>query len=389
LSADGHDLRLTAARTGTLADVAPAGLGGLGAALDSLGQNGSAANALLGRIDAQSTTEGVEQALRELAPDSGRAAQQAAQVASAAVFSALGDRMDAARSGANVAQGAARGLSAGNGTAGRGWVQGLGAWGEQKARGGANGYDLDAHGLAVGLESDRSAQEVMGLSFGLNRANADGTGVGAGDDVRVKAVSLGGYFSRNLPGMTLDVSALLGHNRYDSRRAINVGGVTDIATGDYKGWQLGGQVEAGFPFTLSPDVSGRWLVGGRANYLSTDGYDERGSSAALRMGSASARSLQSVLGAELTRAMSATSAVQLRARWLHEFADTPDVNASFVAGGPSFTTPGAQPGRDALQLGVGWNHQPARGVTLSVRYDAEVKRAYLAHQLSARATWSF
>ena len=391
LSGTGHELRLTAERTGTLAGVAPAGLGGIGAALDALGQGGSSLDALLGRIDAQSSVQGVADALRELAPNGNRAGQQATQVTASAVFSALGDRMDLARNGGadTLAQGPMRGLSAGEGLAGRGWVQGLGAWGEQKARGGVAGYDIDAHGLAFGLESDRAANEVMGLSFGLNRASADGQGTGLGDDVRVKAASLGGYLSRDLGGMTLDVSALLSHNRYDSRRAIAVGGVTEIATGDYKGWQIGGQVEAGFPFTLSPDVSGRWLVGGRASYLSTGGYDEQGSSAALRMGSAHARSLQSVLGAELTRALSPASSVQLRARWLHEFADTPDLNASFVAGGPGFTTAGAQPGRDALQLGVGWRHQAARGMTLSLRYDAEIKRAYLAHQLSARATWSF
>ncbi|MBP7566347.1 MAG: autotransporter outer membrane beta-barrel domain-containing protein [Burkholderiaceae bacterium] len=388
LAVSGHDLVLSAERTATLADVAPAGLGSLGRALDTLGANSPMGNTLLARIDGQGTAAGVAESLRQLSPDTSGAVRQAAQMTAAQVFGAIADRMDQAR-GSAVAQGPARGLSAGNGTPGRAWVQGLGAWGEQKARAGNNGFDLEAWGLAAGMESDRGAQDVMGLSLGLNQARADGVGAGTGDDVRVKSTSIGGYLSRTAPDLTVDASVLAGYNRYDTRRAVTVGGVTEQIRGDFDGWQVGGQVELGFPFQLRQDLSGRWLVGGRANYLSTGSYTEQGGASALSVNSANATSLQSVLGAELNWATAPRSAVQLRARWLHEFGDAPDLNAAFATGGPGFTTPGIASNRDALQLGVGLRHDAGNGVTLNLRYDAEVKRGYVGHQLSARAVWTF
>ncbi len=391
LAAQGNDLVLSAQRTATLANVAPAGLGGLGGALDALGTSGNARiAALLGRIDGLASREAASNAIRQLAPETNGAAMQATQLASSAMFTALNTRMDTARSGGNTAGvPVASGMSGGDAMGRRAWAQGLGAWGEQKQRAGANGYDLDAYGFAAGIETDRSAHEVMGLSIGLNHANADGRGTGNGNDVQVKGTNLAGYFSSNTTGMTLDVSAMLGHNRYDSARRVSIGGVTENLAGDYKGWQVGAQVEAGFPFAVGADTSERWLVGARASHLSTDGYDERGGSAALRVGSNDSTSLQSVLGVELTRAASPQSSLQLRARWLHEFADAQDINASFVAGGPSFTSSGVKPNRDALQLGIGWRHVPSKGVSLTLGYDAEFRKQYLAHQLSARAVWSF
>ncbi|MBN9409709.1 MAG: autotransporter domain-containing protein [Burkholderiales bacterium] len=388
LAVSGHDLVLTAERTATLASVAPAGLGSLGQALDALGAQSSAANALLARIDSQDTVAGVAEALRQLSPDRSGAALRAAQMTQAQVFGAVSDRMDQAR-GSAMAQGPARGLSAGDVTRGRAWVQGLGAWGEQKARAGNDGFDLEAWGLAAGMEADRGAQDVMGLSLGLNQARADGVGTGTGDDVRVKSASIGGYFSRTASDLTIDAAVLAGHNRYDTRRAVTVGSVTEQIRGDHDGWQIGGQVELGLPFQLRQDLSGRWLVGTRLSYLRTGSYTEQGGTAALAVNSANATSIQSVLGAELNWATAPRSAVQLRARWLHEFGNAPELNAAFAAGGPGFTTPGIAANRDALQLGVGLRHDAGNGVTLNLRYDAELKRGYVGHQLTARAAWSF
>ncbi|AYQ27723.1 autotransporter domain-containing protein [Polaromonas sp. SP1] len=388
LGRTGNDLVVNAQRATTLGAVTPSGLGSMGAALEVLGQSGNAgAASVFAALDALPTTQAVGDALSQLAPDTSRTAQQASQLAAGTLFSALEGRMDSARSGP-LAQ-AATGLSAGDGASRRSWVQGTGSQGTQDARAGAPAYKLHAYGVAAGLETDRSANEVMGMSLAYTQAGTDGKGNAQGDEVRVNAATLGGYFSQTNDGMTLDASVLLGYNSYKSERRVSFGGFTETAKGDYKGWQAGGRVEAGFPFAINPSWSGRWLVGGRVGYLATDGYTETGSAAAQRVGSSSATSLQSVLGTELTHTLADNSSLQLRARYLHEFSNSPDVKASFVAGGPGFTMAGTRPGRDALQLGIGWRKVTAQGVTISLRYDAEVKANYLAHQLSARAIWSF
>lgn len=384
LSTSGNDLLLTAQRKANLAQLAPAGLEGLAGALEALGRSGNTSlSPLLGLLDTQTSAQGVSDTLRELSPSSAGAAFQAAQTSGAVFLSALGARLDQARAGGNT------GLAAGDGAGRRLWAQGLGAWGEQKARGGNSGYDLGAHGIAGGFESDRTARQVMGVSLAYTQADSDGTGAGTGDDVRVKATSVGGYMSHVLAsGTTLDTSVVLGHNRYSSQRLVNLAGATQQLQGRYSGWQLGAQFEAGFPFAAA-GFNGRWLAGARVGYLSTGRYTETGGSAALNVADNHASSVQSVLGVELARDLSGTSSVLLRARYLHEFAHLRATQATLVAGGPSFTSTSAQPGRDALQLGLGWRHRPAAGVTLSVNYDAELKSGYLAHQLSARAMWAF
>ncbi|SFU72519.1 Uncharacterized conserved protein, contains a C-terminal beta-barrel porin domain [Polaromonas sp. YR568] len=388
LAKSGNDLVLNAQRSTTLGAVTPSNLGSMGTTLEALGQSGNAgANSLFAALDSLPTTQAVGDALQQIAPDTNRSAQQASQFVAGTLFSALEGRMESARSGP-VAQ-AASGLSAGNDSSRRTWLQGTGGQGDQDARSGSPGYKLYSYGIAGGMETDRSANEIMGVSLAYTHAGADGKGTAQNDDVRVNALNLGGYYSQSFSDMTLDASVLLGYNSYKSQRQINFAGFSEIAKGDYKGWQVGGRIEAGFPFSINPSWSGRWLVGGRAGYLATDGYTETGSVAAQRVDSSSATSLQSVLGTELTHTLSDNSTLQLRARYLHEFANSPDIKASFVAGGPGFTVAGAKPGRDSLQLGVGWRRVTAQGVAITLRYDAEVKANYLAHQLSARAVWSF
>lgn len=388
LSRSGNALVVNAQRQVTLASLTPTRLGALGSILEGLGQSGnSSADALFAALDSLPSTQAVSDALQQIAPETNRAGQQALQLGNGSMFSAFENRIDSGRGGALALS--PTGLAAGGGTPSRIWAQGLGAWGEQKQRDGASGYKINAYGLAAGLESDRSASEVTGLSLAYTQANADGAAAAQGDDVRVNALNLGGYFSRNTPDMTLDASVLLGLNNYESQRRIAFAGFSETASARYKGWQLGARVEAGFPFALSNAWSGRWLVGARAGYLATQGFTESGSGAAQRVDASHATSVQSVLGTELTQALSGASSLQLRVRYLHEFAKAPDIQATFVAGGPGFATAGAKPNRDSLQLGIGYRQVLAQGVTLTLRYDAEVKEKYLAHQLSARALWSF
>lgn len=390
LSRSGNNLMLNAQRQATLSSMAPASLGAMGSALEALGQSGSSsANTLFGALDALPTAQAVNDALQQLAPETNRAGAQGSQAASGAVFSAFESRVASARDSV-FARAASTGLSAGEAAGRRSWVQGLGAWGEQGQRAGATGYKIHAYGVTAGLETDRSANEVMGISLAYTKAGTDGQATAQGDNTRVDGISLGGYFSQNRTDMTLDGSVLLGQNSYKSQRQVTFPGFSQTVTGEYRGWQVAGQIEAGFPFQLDAAFSGRWLAGARAGYLSTGAYTEAGNAAVTqRIGASGSTSLQSVLGAELTRALSPTSSLQMRARYLREFSNSPDITASFVAGGPSFTAKGTAPNRDTLQIGIGFTRITPEGVTLTLRYDAEAKDKYLAHQLSARASWAF
>ena len=375
--------------TSRLTGSAARGFSGLGNALDSLGQSGNTATAsLLDAVNNLPSSQAVSDALKQIAPESNGASQQASQKSSGSIFSALSSRISAARSGLAMAP---TGLSAGDGVSGRrSWVQGVGASGEQGARAEENGYKTASTAIAGGIEVDRSAREVAGVLVAYTKGNSTGTGAGTGDNVKLNGTHVGGYFSQTDPGMTLDLALLLGYNSYRSERQVEFSGFSERLTGNYSGWQLGGQTEAGFPFALAPQWSGLWLAGARAGYSVTNAYTEQGSEAvAQQVNRTTYKSLQSVLGVQLDQTLGNNSFLQYRTRYLHEFADSPSTTARMVAGGSSFSSPTSKANRDALQIGLGYRHLTKDGVTFKLEYDAEVKEKYSGHQLSARLIWAF
>ena len=388
LSVGGGNLLLTATRN-PMNSLSSSDTAGMAAALEALGQTGSsAADPMLAALDSLPSATAVRDALKQIAPDTSGSVLAAAQLATGTMFSAFGQRIDAARSGAFSQAG--RGLSAGETMDRRIWLEALGAWGKQNPRGDSTGYRIGAGGLALGFEVDRSVREVMGISAGYTQASTNGIESAHGDDVRVNGYHLGGYLSRTDKSMTLDASLVLGYNDYGSQRRVVFPGFSETVRGDFSGWHVGGRVEYGFPLGLTVGWSGRWLIGARAGYLSTKGYTEKGNpAAAQRVESKDAKSLQSVLGVELARQLSDVSQLQLRARYLREFADAPDVRASFAAGGPGFVVASVKPNRDSLQLGASYRKVTGQGVTIGIGYDAEIKEKYRAHQLTARAVWNF
>ncbi|MBN9355921.1 MAG: autotransporter domain-containing protein [Herbaspirillum huttiense] len=388
LQVSGNDLILTAQRTASVSDVSGSPLG---RALDALGNNSSNAQVqnLLASLDALPTAAAYRSAVRQLQPETNRASQQAAQVSMGSVFSAVAGRVDSARGDAPVASQGGSGVATGEAAArGRVWLQGLGAWGRQQARAGADGYDVSAYGMAAGMETDLSAREVAGLTLGYTRAGTRGSDNASGNDVNVDAVHVGGYVGLDMDGWTLDGALMVGGNHYSSQRAISFLGQT--VSGSYNGWQVGARVEAGLPFALSQRWSGRWLAGLRLSHLSNEGYTESGNAAlAQNVESSRANSVQPTLGVEFNRLSDNGDRLQLRARYLHELAGNPDVTASFVAGGPSFTTASTAPNRDAVQLGVSYRFNGAQGSYGTLGYDAEVRDRSLMHQLTARVGWLF
>lgn len=389
LQTSGNNLILTAQRTGTASSITHGS--GIGQALDSLVANGGSAQSLsvLATLDAQPTADAYRAAVKQLQPETNHASQQAAQTAMGSVFNAVGDRIDVARNGGNFASNGSSGISTGDAaTRGRMWLQGLGAWGKQDARAGADGYRINAYGMAGGLETDLSAREVAGVTVGYTRAGTRGSDTATGNDVDVDAFNIGGYMGRDMGGWTLDTSLMLGRNHYSSTRAVNFVGET--VHGSYDGWQIGARVEAGLPFTIDKTWSGRWLAGLRASHLDNQSYTENGDAAvAQNVASTSANSVQPTLGVEFNRVGENGGRLQLRARYLHELASDPSVTASFVAGGPSFVTPGASQNRDALQLGTSYRWNSANGSFATMGYDAEVRDRSLVNQVTARLGWLF
>lgn len=258
LESDADALKLVAHREHGLSSIVSPRFNGIANALDAIASNAGSQQALdlLNAFQALPDTGAVARATEQLAPEINAAAQSAAMAAQGSVFSAFDNRIDAMRNGGSVAMDKS-GLAGGDAGGARFWVQGLASVATQKARKGANGYDLDAQGLAVGFETDLNARDMVGLSGGYTQAGSNGRDDGNGDDNDVKALHLGGYFSRTDRDYTLDASVALSSNRYDSRRRVDIPGFTETLKGKYSGYQLGARVEYGIPFALNAQWSGR------------------------------------------------------------------------------------------------------------------------------------
>ncbi|MNK04591.1 Outer membrane protein B precursor [compost metagenome] len=392
LQGSGNELQLVAHRQNGLANVIPQNLGGLANSLNQLA-SGAFSNSeqglkLLNSLQGLPNARALSDATAQLAPETNAAAQSAATAAQGSVFSAFDNRMDAARGGEQVALNKT-GLAGGDAAGNRFWVQGLASIAKQKARKGANGFDLDAQGLAAGYETDLNKTDMVGISGGYTQAGSDGRDSGAGDDNDVKSLHIGGYFSRTESNYTLDASLAISANRYNTQRVVAITGFNETLRGKFNGNQIGARFEYGLPFVLDATWSGRWLLGARVSRLDNGSYTETGGAAAQTVASTSANSVQSVLGVEFSNKLSASSSATLRARYLHEFADTPAIEATFASGGPAFKIDGVQPGREALQLGLGYRKVTASGTTVAIGYDMEVRDKYLGHQLTAKALWNF
>jgi uncharacterized protein with beta-barrel porin domain len=98
------------------------------------------------------------------------------------------------------------------------------------------------------------------------------------------------------------------------------------------------------------------------------------------------------LGAKVSVPLSTgklNTALEARAVWSHEFADTQQDIASSFVGGTSFTTNGVAQARDSANLGLGVSLNSANGQTLSVNYDAEVKSDYVSHTAAVKFRYDF
>ncbi|MDQ7969856.1 MAG: autotransporter domain-containing protein [Oxalicibacterium faecigallinarum] len=390
LQRDGNDLVLIAHREQSLGQILPVRDQNITTGLENILSTGSASSqALLTAIENLSSTQAVSRAARQLLPETNGSQLQAAKAAQGSLFSAFDNRSDAARNGDRAAFDGQTGMSSGDGNRGRVWMQGLAAFAKQKTRNGANGYDVDAQGLAVGYEMDLDGRDLVGVSGGYTQAGTDGRDAGVGNDNNVKSFHLGAYFSRTEASYKLDASVAVSANRYNAQRAVNIGGFSETLRGKFDGTQLGARFEYGLPFQIDSKWAGRWIMGARLARLDNGAYTETGGVSAQNIGSTHSSSAQSVFGAELRNRIDHTSSATLHARWLHEFADTPAVTASYVAGGPSFQVDGVQPGRNGLLLGTSYRKTTASGTLISVGYDLESRARYLGHQLTARAMWSF
>lgn len=276
--------------------------------------------------------------------------------------------------------------------------QGTGMWGSvfgghehQDAKDEIDGYRASYSELLLGVDGAINENWRGGGAFGFSNTSIDSTDDTSGSTSRVDSYSLIGYASYDGNPWYVNTSVAAVQQHYDTHRAINFPGFSDLASASFDGRLYVARAEAGYPLalgnaTLTPVVS---LMYSRQ---SQDDYIESSSNgAALAVNAAHASSLKSGVGANLEQAFSTSyGKVVLNggAHWIHEYKDTgPMMGASFVGdptGQTAFTTVGLAPVSDLANISLGVMLLRANNLSLTVRYDLHVGDGFEAHTGSLR-----
>ncbi|QJI14831.1 autotransporter outer membrane beta-barrel domain-containing protein [Pseudomonas sp. ADAK22] len=265
------------------------------------------------------------------------------------------------------------------------WVQGLSSNMDQDGRGGNNGYSANSSGMAVGVDGRLNDTTRLGVAYSYLNSNIH-SDLGNKTDVEGHALSLYGNWA--LQNWFVDGSLSYGHNDNDSKR--HVAGTT--AKGSYDSNVLAASVIGGYSFKPSQAVVIEPRVAARYANVRMDGYDEKGSSAAL-----STRSQRYEVG-ELGAGLRLAGNLPMGAGKLQPEAtlmayhdlmgDRVAQTSSFVAGGSPFTVTGASVARDSYEASVGVNYQVS-DFTVGASYTRQARSGFDADGVMLKARYAF
>lgn len=382
LGLDASSIYLVADKKEVASLVSGSSAKGVAAALDSLSTSSDAGTqALLTTLSNLPTQAEVDRAVNQLTPRTALVA--AATTGSMAATTAHVNVINTHAAEMRFAQaGGATGVATGDSPRGLGvWMQGLGYGGSQDQRKGQDGYDATTGGVAVGGDVQVADPLRVGAAFSYARTNVDAKNNSAGSNLDIDSYQGALYANYTGSPWYVDTTLVYGRHQYDGSRVI--GFLGSRAKGSYEGDQYTAAVEGGYPLAfgktvVTPNASLAYSL------LKQDGYTETGAPGAnLSVDEQTSTSLRSGLGVKLAHTFQNNTTLitpEARATWYHEFHDAaPDQTARFAAGGSAFTTTAAKPAGDSAVLGVGLTLTSSDQVSVSARYDAELKDGYVGH----------
>ena len=231
-----------------------------------------------------------------------------------------------------------------------------------------DGYDADSAGLALGWEANKSG-DLMGLSVSYSDADVDGksASVSHTDSTAVQA-SVYGTYNKSTDWM---IGYALANN--DTSRTINLGGLSRTASGSYDSGIMSAKIGHTFATSgeFTPKVDASWTR------VDNDGYTETGAD---NLGLIVADSDHDVVtlraGGEMAHKVSNGTARFSVMGGYDVVNDNVVSTATFIGGGSSFTTTGADADKVSLQLGLGYDSVVSDDSTVSLDLNADLRADY-------------
>ncbi len=268
------------------------------------------------------------------------------------------------------------------------WVQALQTDGEGDRQNGIAGFDIDTTGMALGYDIELMPGLFIGGVISTADSQVDADNGGSGVDTDTTMLSLYTQWSQNQ--WFANAVATYGRSDNDGFRYI----VDDRAEADYDSDMLSVRLQAGKAFAISQNG---WSIAPRAEFayskIDIDSYVERGSVAALSVGSQSYETLELGLGAELSKAFIIDRAVlkpYLDLAVYHDFAsDQVQTSSRFVVGGDNFVTTGYDVEDTNLSATLGLSYGFGSDHTLKAAYEYFGNSDYNSGSWMLRYSYSF
>ncbi|WP_280323956.1 autotransporter domain-containing protein [Pseudomonas sp. BN102] len=265
------------------------------------------------------------------------------------------------------------------------WVQVLNSDVDQGERSGIPGYDADSDGIAVGADGQLDPNTRLGVAYSYLTSDVRSQG-GNKTDIQGHGLSL--YVSYERDAWFVDAGVTYG--RYDNEGKRHIAGTT--AKGDYDSDVWGADLLGGYGLQLSQKVLLEPRVAARYSNVRIDSYNERGSAAALAVGSQRYEVGQLGAGIRLAGNLEAGQGrLEPEAILMayHDFiADQVSSTSSFLAGGGTFVTEGTRPSRDSYQATLGMAYRLG-SMKVGLGYDYLSGVDYSSDSLSGRVSYEF
>jgi fibronectin-binding autotransporter adhesin len=264
------------------------------------------------------------------------------------------------------------------------WVQALGAGGDVDSDGASAGLRYRSNGFVLGYDQPVSGRWLAGAAFGYSRSHWDATGGGTTASGQVESPQAGVYAHHAGDAWRLRLDLTFADHRFETERGVTIGAFTGTASSRHHGkeWGLAAQVER--PMRVG-DWQVKALAGLRFAHLAEDGFSETGAgNTNLAVADRTTKNALLSAGMHFSRTFhQGKGGLELRAVASHLAGDvdTP-VTASLAGQSGSFTANGTPLRRNALTLGTTLGGEIARGVSVHLDADYEIRgsgqRAFLA-----------
>lgn len=313
---------------------------------------------------------------KQLQPDVNGGSTQAALGGQSTIVTAVTGRTDSLRTSESTGD-----MLAETGV----WFQVLNNDSNQDRRDGIDGYSADTTGFTLGADGKLNSQWTVGLAYTYLTSDVK---TDSGNKTDVDGHSLTGYASFALDNWFADSSLTYSKNSNDSKRYV----LGTEAKGSYDSDMLGLALEGGYSFALAPSFALEPLAAVRYAVVNIDSYDEKGSSAALSVGSQRYEVAEAGLGLRAKGNFTVGNGVfkpEAKVIAYHDFiGDQASTSSTYLLGGSAFTTTGASPERDTYQAGVGGTYELGN-LSFGLTYDYTAKSGFDSDTFTGKVRWDF